>query len=449
MGRFITEEYAKANDQKITQIVSTLYPVLLFVGSLILLVGIVASYMIEGFINIDPDRSLDGKIMLVLLTFQFSINLIATPFTLGFIVRQKYVLMSMIGIVTSLLRIAILFFLLFNISTRVLWVVVAAVGSDCIGIIALVIISKKLVPALIFNIKEIKWPLLKRITIFGGWNLLFQLSARIRMGADVLILNNFGSSLDVANFHLGSMPFRQIESFSATAKRPLMPQLTAMYSTKKYETLGSVYLRGGRYALWVSLALAIPIIIFSRELVILWVGERFMSAHIVMVLLLSNFPLIYGNEMFPPIAFASENLRPLAIRAFLVQLVNLALTIYLVGYKGMGAVGAALSTFLVMTLIYPYVTTSIGLKMVNVSFNEWVKKTLLPGWVPGISGLIVWLSMKIWLQPNTWIDLFKCWSVGTLVYSMILFKFCLQPQDIHDFNNLIKNIKRRFKPYSN
>ena len=126
LGRYIVEAYAKGDERRITQIVSTMFPLLLSTGFAFLALGWLFSWYIDRILTISPERLWDARVMMGLMMFSAAIRLPLTPFGIGLYVRQKFVLMNLIKVGQELLQIALLFVLLVGVSTRVLWVIVDA-----------------------------------------------------------------------------------------------------------------------------------------------------------------------------------------------------------------------------------------------------------------------------------------------------------------------------------
>jgi O-antigen/teichoic acid export membrane protein len=441
LARYVVEAYAKGDERRVTQIVSTMSVLLLGAGLLVLAVGLVFAWNVGHVLTVAQAYLWDARIMMMLMVFSFVVRLPLAPFIVGLYVRQKFVLLNMIAVSTQLLRITILLVLLLGVSTKVLWVVVATVSAEVCGLVVTQAISRRLIPALTFRRSEIRWGVAKEITSFGGWSLIGQLSELIRINSDPIILNKLGTALDVTCFHLGSMPFSLIQGLSSVIQQPLMPPLTAMHATESKDRLRSAYLRGGRYGLWGTLFVSIPLMVYSREFIALWVGEKFLAAAMVIILLLASYPIVYGNVMMANIAIATAQVRPLALRAIVVQMINLLLTLYLVGVRGMGAVGSALGTFLAMTLIYPVASITLGLRLADVSLGRWLRETVWPGWLPGLAAATVWILLKVMAKPSTWLSLSGCTACGLVCYIVILLLFCLQENDRNDLKRAMSSLR--------
>ncbi len=443
LGRYIVEAYAKGDEQGVTQIVSIMFPLLLGAGMILLPLGWTFAWYVDRVLTIAPDRVWDARIMLGLLMLSAAIRLPFAPFGVGLYVRQKFVLLNCVRLCTQLLRIALLFILLFGISTRVLWVVVASVSANLCSLFVTVTISRCLVPALKFRPSQIRWPVAKEITSFGGWRFLGTIAENIRLAADPIILNKLATPLDVTCFHLGSIPMRQITGMSSAVTGPLNPQLVAMHASGDTRRLRNTYLRGNRYALWAVLFLAVPLMVYGREIINLWVGSKYLTAAVVMPLLLAQYPFIYANKFMGNIAVAMARIRSVILRGCLVQVVNLLLTLYLVGVRGMGAVGSALATFLTMTFIWPIVTYAFALRLVDVRFSKWIRETIWPGWLPALAAAFVCILLKVIVKPSSLLSLAGCAACGSLCYVAVLLAFCLQQEDRRDLRRVMARIKAK------
>ena len=211
LGRYIVEAYARHDDERVTQITSTMFPILCGAGLLFLAAGWTLAWHIGSVLDIEPEYLWDARVMMALLMFSAAIRLPVAPFGTGLFVRQKFVLQNLIQVGAEVFRLSLLFILLLGVSTRVLWVITAAVSAGMIGLIVRTTISRRLVPTLRFRPSHIHWPIARELTSFGGWSFVAQVASTIRTGADALILNKLATPLDVSCFHLGSLPMKHLQ----------------------------------------------------------------------------------------------------------------------------------------------------------------------------------------------------------------------------------------------
>lgn len=439
LGRYIVEAYARGDERGVTQIVSTMFPLIFAAGLVVLGGGWVFAWYVDHVLTIAPGRLWEARIMMALMVFAFSFNVILSPFSVGFYVRQKFMLSNALEVGRELLRIGLLFVLLFGVSTRVLWVVVASVAAQTVWLLVSRTISRRLVPALRFRVSEIRWEMARKLMSFGGWTIFAQLAEMIRTALDPLVLNKFATAVDVTSFSLGALPLSHIQGFSALVQGPLQPQLTAMHAMGAKERLQNAYLRGGRYALWASLFVAVPLMVYSREVFGLYLGQKaelYKASATVTVLLLPIFAIVYGHVMLANLALATANVRSWAIRAVVIQMLNLGLTFYFVGVLKMGAVGSALATFLVLTFVWPVLNWPLGLRLAGLSWGRWFRETAFPGLLPAVVGAAVCLALKFLVHPASWLSLGLCAAGGMGSFLAALFLLCLKPADKDDLRRV-------------
>ena len=258
VSRYIVEAYALDQPRRVAEITSSILPLLGAASATFLLSGLVVAVFIEDILNIAPGMEDTARLMLCLLVANYALQMVTLPFATGFHVRQRFVELNMLGVLRDVLRIILLVTLLVGIGPSVLWVVVASVISDQAHLAAVLFRSRQLVPEVRFKSELFRWETGRKLVSFGLWTTLGQLANLMVTSVGVLILNAYGTALDVTVYHLGATAFRQIESAIGLAAFPLLPALTAMHSLADRARLARTTLRGGRYGLWVSLFVACP-----------------------------------------------------------------------------------------------------------------------------------------------------------------------------------------------
>ena len=441
LGRYIVEAYAKDDDKRVTQIVSTMFPILCAAGFVFLAGGWTLAWYIGSVLNIAPERLWDARIMMAMLMFSAAVRLPLAPFGVGLYVRQKFVLQNLIGVGTEIFRLTLLFTLVLGVSTRVLWVVTAAVTADLLNLAITQAISRRLVPSLRFNLPSRNWSVAREITGFGGWSFVSSLGETIRTGADPIVLNKLATAHDVTCFYVGGMVQRELQGILGTMLAPFSPALTAIYATGDMARLRAVFLRGGRIAMLGGLLIVLPLIVFRRPLIELYVGSRYMAASVVMALLLGQSLFYWGNILFSPIAYASGRIRALSAVSTGMNFVNLMLTFYLVGYLRMGAVGSALATFCASTALWSLFISPMAIRFLGIRVSQCWHEAWLPGGLPSLISVPVWILLQETIYPSTWLMLGLEWLLGCVVYVIAAASLSLKQADWRDMRHLASSAR--------
>jgi O-antigen/teichoic acid export membrane protein len=441
LARFVTEAYALGDDEKVTSIVSTMAVLLLVVAVGCLAGGLVFSWHIGHLLTIPPGRLWDARIMFALLVCCTAMRLPLTPFEFGLYVEQRFVLQNLIGLLVEIVKISLLFALLFGVSTRVLWLVVAEVLAQSLSSAVMVVISLKRVPAMRFCARRIDWSIARRIMGFGGWSLVINCAASAQRILDPVFLNKLARLGDVTSYHIGTMPMRHIQSFAAVAVAPLLPQLIGMHATGRHEQMRNLYLRGGRYGLWIVLCVTLPAIVYCRELITLYLGPAYIEMAFVMVLALLTTIWGFSHWMLPQLCQAKDQMRPMALRYAAIQVVRIALVLYFVGWLRLGALGLA-GAGLVAAAAHGAVSLPLSWRLVEIGPGQWFREVMVRGLLPGAPATLVWVGLEIVHPPTTWALLGLYVAAGLVVYLAVLVLYSFDTYDRTQIREIVGALVR-------
>jgi O-antigen/teichoic acid export membrane protein len=448
VGRFVLAAYAKGDDRAVTQIVSTMFLPLLGAAVVILTGGMILAWHIDKVLVVPVGRLWDARIMMALLICAAAVKPPCTAFSIGFFVQQKFALYNGISVASELLRVFLLFVLLFGVSTRVLWVVVANVATEFAVSAVLLMTSRRMIPALRFRIQEIRWEQARELMSFGGWSFLSGMALRLRETVVLLLLNRLATPLDVVVFNLGYLGRRQLDAWADVLGGPLYPVVTSMHAMGAKDRIRAIYLRGGRIALWVMLTVALPAALYAEPVIRLYATRTYLEAAVVMVLTLGGLPVAYGVWMVWQVASATDRLRPTSLYVLVTQAAVVVLVFYAVRLLGWGASGVALGVFTVGVFSELLVLWPLGLRLSGATFDAWVRETLIPGLTPGCVASVVWTALALVVRPDSWIALGLCTAAGLLCYWAVLLTFCLEPRDREDLTKVFARLGNLLRPSS-
>ncbi len=443
ISRYIVEADSRGDDDKVTQIVSSIFPIVLVVSLFFVLLGGIATWKLNYLIKVDPFYLYDAQIMFALLVFGFWVSFVTVPFGTGMYVRQRFVLMNTIDFLCEVLRIAVLLSLLFAVSAKVLWLVVATTVAGFASSVLRVTITHRIMPSIRFRRHLFSFSVAKKIVNFGAWTSVANVSQLLRMTMPVIFLNRFATPLDVAAFHLGRLPDMHWSNLVNAASVPAQPALTGMYANKDSSTLNDLYYRGGRYHLWLALLPLAPLMVFHRELIELYAGEQYASASIVMLLLFSRFPIAYSSAMYYRISHAKGQMRLFATIATFTNFGVLAAVYYAVAFLDFGAIGAAAAVFFTSSALQVLATWRAGLESMGGSWSRFIHETLVLGNAPFLAAIAASFIFGYFIPVDGWGELAGAFSLAILVYLSTLVLFCLDPMDRDLCRKAIEKIRKK------
>ena len=425
ISRYVVDLYAKGDTQAVTGVVSSIFLPLFSMVVVFLGGGVLFALNIEMFLNIPPEMEVQARWMLGLLVVSFALQMLVTPFVVGFHVRQAYVELNLWALGRDALRILLLLGFLLGLGASVLWVAVATAISETCHSLVTFMRSRQMVPELRVRLNMIDWKRAGTLLSFGWWTTLGRLGSVMYTNAATILLNLFGSATEVTSYHIGATLFRQIESTLGFAAQPLQPVLTAMNALEERERLGRTVFRGGRYALWVTLLVAVPLIIYAEDFVFLYLGPNYPQTSMVIILFMIIFPFTSPTALLAMTAMSMARVREFFLPAFLFQFAGLILMVVMVRFTDLGAMGVTLSLTVITIASQLFYYWRLCLKLTQASASSFVTSVLRPGVLPALGGAIVWISASAIYPVESWYGLLFNGACGAAAYTAVLLVFCL------------------------
>lgn len=277
---------------------------------------------------------------------------------------------------------------------------------------------------------------IREILGFGAWTSLGSFANMIRLGAPPLVLNHFGTAVQLAEFHVGSLVVRNLHQLMLFVTAPLQPVLVTMHAMGQRDRIGAVFLRGGRLALWMTLLPATSLAVFSNEVIELYLGGRYDATARVLVILFGTFPFIQSVALAYRLAVATAQLRRFFVWVLASELISLAGMLIAVAVLDRGAEGVAVAVLGSSVFSHVVAFWPMGFAMAGVSFGASVRHTLRPGLIPCIVAGGAGLLLRAAYSPHTWLEVGLCAAVVSAVYVAVLLP-CLEPEDRQDLARLI------------
>lgn len=437
--RFVTLAYAKKDGREITEIISTLTPLVLAAGACMFIAGIVVSCFIGDIFVIAPEYLFDARIMIFLLVAASAIELVLLPYTAAFYALQRITLINMIHLGGELVKVVILSVLLFGVSPRVLWIAVASFSATTLVAIMCAVLARRMIPEMVFDREAVRRDRIREFLSFGAGVFVFQLARVIRSTAPVWILNRFAGPVDVTCYHLGETAYRQTIQSWIPLRKSISPPLIAMTANRQYGRQRQAYYRGGRIAMWLIMFVCTPLLVFHDEIIRLYAGDTYMVAGGVMFMLLLRFPLEMMNAMLPQLSRARARVWPLAIVSLITECASITAILLVVWGYGKGALAAAGTALLISLASELFFMWPVALRLVDGKRMDSIKKTLVPGLAPAlVTGLFLY-GMAGTIQPDTWGGLLFSAMFGWVVYLATGY-LCLLPEDRKDLITLLRMV---------
>ena len=185
-------------------------------------------------------------------------------------------------------------------------------------------------------------------------------------------------------------------------------------------------------------------LLFGKRFILLWVGEDSLDAYFVTMVLMSAYLFILTESIGTQIMWARNEHKEQSILKFVIVLLNIVLTIFLIKWEPLR--GATIGTFISLFLGDVIVMNVIFRWKLKISLTQYYWG-LFKGIVPCLAITFTAGWFLRYIPLNGWLGFAVCIAALVLVYgvSMLLFGFNKYEKGL--IGSIIKKIFRRKKQH--
>ena len=442
--RFVTAAFAKDNRKEITEVVSTIVSLLLIPLGLIVVGGSALLIWLDSAFEISPGNLPAARIMFAMILVASALKLLMQPFCVAFYAQQRLVRFHGVSLVGEIVRLLALLILFWTLGPKVIWVVATdAVVSTCV-VAALAFWSRRMMPEIRFQRSAVNWSRIREFISFGVFDVGISFSRMLRTSLPIWLLNQYDTPIAVNTFHVGQSAFRHAQKAWIPMRGTLGPPMIGMATTGQGERLQRTFYKGGRIAIWLTMMVCTPLIVFNQEVATLYAGEEYVWAGPVMAILLLRYPLQLMNAFLPQLARANAVPEKASIPMIICELTTaLFMAIAIIGL-GYGVFGVAVCSLVITAIFELLVLAPIANRLMNGSMQRSLLETLMPGMAPAIVAALVMFATQSLLKPTSFWEVACACIPGMFTYLLLVW-VCFRPDDRRDALNAVSAIRNKLK----
>jgi O-antigen/teichoic acid export membrane protein len=411
--KYIAEYQVKGQMEEARGLVGTALAYYAAVGLLITAVSVAIAPLFPIFFNISPEHNNTARWLVILSGLGMGIAILSASTTAVFRGLQRFDLMNLLGIITTLLSAGAT-------------VVVLTLGGGVIGLVIVTILANllmqipaiwliyRIAPELRFGLTGPNRRMLRTVTSFSSSLFLIHVGGQLESRTDEIVIGAFLPVSAVTPYNiarkLSTLPQMITDQFLSL----LLPLASALHAENDQARLRSLYITSTRLTVGSFLSIGISLVILAGPLLIIWVGEEF-SEYAYLVIILTLASLIDIPTW--PAGFVLQGIsrhRFTAIIALSNGITNLVLSLILV--RQLGLTGVAIGTLIPTTIfslgfVLPYAIRTIG-----VTYRDIYRHVILPVFVPVIPASIVTYLLRELFEPVTILPTLLIAATGSLLY---------------------------------
>lgn len=435
--RFITEYNTKKDYKNLNKVVNTSLTLYIIMGLTVFVAGVLFSFIVDKLFLIPPEFIRLTRIALIIAFFTSAMQF---PFEIleGLINSfQKFVFFNSVKIVSTLLKIFLVFSLL-NYNKGLVVIALILFIQTIFEAFLLYIYIKNKYNFVKFNLNLFDRKILKQIFGYSVYVLLLQLASRLAYQSDPIVIGAFLSASAIVYFSVANNFVLYLGQIIGSISKVLMPNMTENFFKNGMKSVTDKYVNYSQLVFVFTLLFGLVFVLLGHEFIGIWMGDEFMekSGTILNILILSYVFFLVQRGVAHPILMAISKLKIISFAMLISSLLNVLLSIVLLRYYHLYGVawGTTISNLFYTTFTIYYMKKILDFNFLGYLFSS----VLIP-----LSNFIV-LTLIFSLLKNLFnIDSFwiLALSLGgiTVVYGLTSFFFVLNVEN----KSLLKNILGR------
>ena len=203
----------------------------------------------------------------------------------------------------------------------------------------------------------------------------------------------------------------------------LTPLISELKENREHDAIRFLLIDVSKYIMGTGVVIAGSVYVFGGDLLIHWVGQRFLSVAVVLNILITAYILSIPELVASNVLTMTGHHRFTAKVSVSAIFVNIGVSLSLVGWLGL--TGIALGTLASVVVNNMFVTLRRVSRVYGFPYHLYFTRVFLPALLPGVSILgIGWYLRKHFPVTSLW-DMIGKAIPGILVYLLIFWIICV------------------------
>jgi len=451
LARHLAAAIAVGDDEEVNRLVSTATGMFVTAGTLIAGICIVWSeLLVDVLVGGGESTNEFRRQGAILISWYGSplifISFINPVFTATVNAHNRYDLTNTINTVCTLLAgIALIMVLPLSNSVLTVWIGIA-LGSQIFIVAAISFTAYRLRPSLRIQFGLFSKRTFRRLFAFGGRVSALQISHRLSLQIDPMILSHFLGPASVAIYRPAAVLVSLVRPVAQVLAMQSEPLVTTYHVTERSEHLKQMLIRGTRYTMLLGILPCTILGVFASSICEYWLGQTLGSdthttANVLLAWVIVDFFYYAEGNQYAVFTGTNHLGFPTCIDVPLCIL-NVTLSIFLVGYTSIGIIGVVLPTILTSFVRRP-ILAIYAAKCIGLSSKEYFMSSYLRPLTVFIILFSIALLLQLCTSPPTLIVLFaSCALVSTAWAALCWFVGFSEPDRV-TFRELRKRFARR------
>lgn len=439
--KYVAEYRVRGEYQEANALIATAFRLYWGIGGLIFLLTLVIAPFFSRWFAVDAAQAETARTLVILMGLGTGLVLpMMAPMA---ILRglQRYDVVNLIEVSGTIVTAVATVLVLLNGGGLVALVTVNILGTVAIfGPAAWMV--QRLDPQLRVSLRGFQRPYLRRVLQYSWPLFVSETAVRLQTKTDEITIGIWFVVSAITPYALAKKLSDVPLILTKQLVKVFLPMASELSAQADRGRLRRLYLKGSHLTLLLSLPLCVTLSLLAQQLLTIWIGASFADAGILVVLL-SGAGLL-ASIQWPAVAVlrGMNRHRPLAAIALTAGLLNLGLSIALVGIWQLAGVawGTLIPALLEFLVVFVY-----ALWTMEISMGEAMSQIFLPVLLPTtLMGVTMYGVQQLWVIDSL-LSLVLIGSMGLFIYFLTYLITALSARERQGYLNLIQTSMQSVK----
>jgi len=423
--RYVAKYAATRDYGQLARLISTsLFSYGCLAAALLLLTGVGSCY-VDSIFHITSAFHRTARLLFLMVGAALALGFPLSVFSGVLQGLQKYHWLNLIQVASNLLR-ALLIVVALNRGRGLLTVALITVALPLLVSYVYVLIVRRLIPVSI-GTQYIDRVTFRQLISYGAITFVAIVADRLRFQSDAMVIGIFLSATAITYFSIASKLVDYANNVVDSMADTFMPMSSHFDATGDASRMRQLFITGNRACAMVVFPICATLIILGKSIIEAWVGPKYVSSYIILVLLIVPRTVYRAQGASTRIVFGMSRHKPLAFALMAEGVANLVLSIVLIRRFGIigDAVGTAIPLLCTSLVFLPYYLC----RLLQVSVWEFVSHAYAFPLGLCVPLVAVLLLMRHLFYAHNYVQLLVQLLAGGIVYGtgVLWFFFTREP----------------------
>ena len=338
--RYVSKFQAVGERDQLARVVNTSFFVYSLVAVILLVPTAVGGIYVDRLFRIPSGFLRDARILFLMVGCALSLG-----FPLGIsggILEglQKFYLINGTNILSTFVRAVLIVYVLRH-GLGLLTIALITVALPLFAAAVRTAMAHRLL-AIPYGWKYVDRHSFKQLANYGSVTFVIIIAFQLRFKTDAVVIGSFLSAAAITYFSIGARLVDYASQVVSSLANIFTPMSSQFHATGNYARLRAIFISGNRACALVMFPLTVILIILGKSVIEVWVGPRYVSSYVVLLILLIPSAFYEAQASSNRILFGMSLHKSLAYVVLMEGVANVILSVTLV--RPLGIVGDAIGT---------------------------------------------------------------------------------------------------------